>query len=100
MKKEIEEKLNEIINIIQQNYNRIKIIDIFDGNEITHFYLNKNESFEKFEESFIKVYEKYDGDYLYTDIIDFFNEKNKNKFDYFEIEYLDINTDKSFEIEI
>lgn len=105
MKQEIVDKYNDLVNTLGNNYNKIKVIDNFDWNEYspyTIFYLNKNESFDKFNDLWEKV--KYEinesDDFSYEDILNDFENKAKEQFDFIELGKLDIYTDSEYELNI
>ena len=104
MEKEIMKKYNEIRTMIFDNYDKIKIVDNYDCNSeipYTIFYLNKQESFDKFKDAWQENinYMKELDDYSYDNILNRFSDKN-NDFDYVELGTLDIYTDKEYELEI
>ena len=83
------------------NYNKVKIIDNYDDTTYTIFYLNKKESFDKFEDAWNNMEEELEeNDLSYDEIVYEFEEKNKNKFDFFELAQLDIYTDSEYELDI
>ena len=98
------EKYSDLVEDIQASYNQIRIIDNYDFNEdkpYCIFYLNKNESLDKFEDAWLDNLEYCRGfDFGYEDIIDNFNKEYEEKFDYIELTGLDIYTNSAYELEI
>ena len=63
--------------------------------------MNKKESFDKFEDAWNNMEEELEeNDLSYDEIVYEFEEKNKNKFDFFELAQLDIYTDSEYELDI
>jgi len=95
----------DLVDDIRSSYNKVKVIDNFDyckSNAYTIFYLNKNNNFEEFKDLWYKNKEtcrEFDND-CYDSILDSFNEEAMVKFDYVEIDKLDIYTDSIYELEI
>ena len=103
MKKDVLKVYNELYSLIQDNYNQIKIIDNYDWNyesPYTIFYLNKEESFEKFEEAWEDIKERYIGDLPYDDICYEFDKKYGDKFDYINLGSLNVYTNSEYELTI
>ena len=105
MKNDILEKISSLYDEIAANYNRIKIIDDYDYEEYTIFYLNKKESFEKFSdlwEQFKEDNKDEDESYLmgYDDIIAEFFKKIEGKVDCFECGLLQVYTESAYELYI
>lgn len=101
-----EDLINDYVDLIikiQASYNKIKVIDNYDfyvSNSYTIFYLNKNESFDKFNDLWKEIRENCrEKDMCYDDILWEFNEKANKKFDYMEIGTLDIYTDSQYKME-
>lgn len=97
--------IDTLIETIMNNYNTINVVDNYyayndiDKN-ITNFYLHKNESFSKFEDLWLKFYNEHLGEDYYT-IIEEFNKVAKEKFDYFESNFIqNVCTDSIYELEI
>ena len=97
--------INDLVEKIMNNYNVIQVVDnyYYDNNidkNITNFYLNKNESFSKFEDLWLEFYNEHLGEDYYT-IIEEFNKIAKEKFDYFESNFIqNVCTDSIYELEI
>ena len=103
MNKTIQEKYNDLREDLYKNYNKIYVIDNYDfhrSTPYTIFYLNKKESFDKFEELWTKnVLECREQDLDYDDILWRF-ERDMEDFDYIELGTLDIYTEQDYELEI
>ena len=105
MKNDILEKINSLYDEIAANYNKVKIIDDYDYEEYSIFYLNKKESFEKFSElweQFKEDNQDEDGSYLmgYDDMVSEFYRQVKDKIDYFECGLINVYTDSEYELYI
>jgi hypothetical protein len=103
MKEKIYEEYENLVNEINSNYNKITIIDNYDFNTespYTLFYLNKNDSFEKFKDAWNKLSKETQDDYCYDEFIDLFIIKNKDRFDFFELGSLKVYTDSEYELYI
>ena len=104
MRETIREKYNDLVDDLRTSYNKVKVIDNYDWNEYspyTIFYLNKNESFDKFEDLWTSVVENgRDLDLSYDDILLEFETKARETFDYIELGTLDCYTDSEFELNI
>lgn len=104
MKEKIYEEYENLVNEINSNYNKITIIDDYDFNTespYTLFYLNKNDSFEKFKDAWNNLSEETQDDGLcYDEFIDLFRLKNKDRFDFFELRSLTVYTDSEYELYI
>jgi len=102
MRDTIKEQYMCLVKNLHTHYNKVKVIDDYDwceSNPYTIFYLNKNESFDKFESLWNSVVNecKYDG-LAYDDILNKFDERAKDEFDYIELGTLDIYTDNNYEL--
>lgn len=104
MRDTIRQHYNNLTDCLQEYYNKVKVIDDFDwheSNPYTIFYLNKNESFGKFQDLWNNVLnECRDNDLSYDDILDEFHKRAKDEFDYIELGTLDIYTDSDYELMI
>lgn len=99
MKDTIIEKYNDLWEDINMHYNKVKIIDNYDDSTYTILYLNKNDSFDKFEDAWeVNRLDYEDEDYDY--IVEKFFDNNEDKFDFFELEALDISTQSEYELDI
>ena len=103
MKNEILKKYNDLYDEIVNNYNRVKVIDNYDYEEYTTFYINKNESFEKFQdlwEQFLEKEEENENDLSYDEKITKFVKKTQGKVDFFELGTLCVFTNNDYELYI
>lgn len=102
MRDTIKEQYMCLVKNLHTYYNKVKVIDCYDwceSNPYTIFYLNKNESFDKFECLWNSVINecKY-NDLAYDDILNEFDERAKDEFDYIELGTLNIYTDNNYEL--
>ena len=104
MRDTIKQDYNNLTGCLQAYYNKVKVIDDYDwydSNPYTIFYLNKNESFDKFHDLWNNVInECRDNDFSYDDMLNEFDERAKDEFDYIELGTLDIYTDSDYELMI
>lgn len=104
MRETIKEQYGCLVENLYASYDKVKVIDDYDwyeSNPYTIFYLNKNESFGKFEDLWNNVLnECRDNDLSYDDILIEFHERAKDEFDYIELGTLDIYTDSEYELMI
>ena len=92
MKNTIMEKYNDLYEDIQMKYNKITIMNL--DKVYTIFYLNKNDSFEKFQDTWLNFNMKNEEyGYSYDEIIDLFYEQAGKDFDYFELGTVNVYTD-------
>lgn len=102
MKDKILKEYSILCDDIQNNYNQIKIIDTYDFDEdspYTIIYLNKNDSFEKFETAWKKTKEEFYGE-DYDTIYYEFEKENDKKFDFINLGLLNVFTDSEYELNI
>lgn len=101
MKETIREQYNSLYDNIQDNYNKITIIDNWDftsNNPYTIFYLSKNESFDKVNDIWKECLNK---DLSYDDVLWEFDKRiTENNIDCIELGTLNIYTDSEYELEI
>ena len=103
--KTIREKYNDLRDDLYKNYNKIYVIDNYDfhrSTPYTIFYINKKESFDKFEELWnTVVLESRENDLDYDDILwQFETQAKEYEFDYIELGTLNIYTEQDYELEI
>lgn len=103
--KTIMQNYNNLVDALYENYNKITVIDTYDwdaGKPYTIFYLNKKDSFDNFKDDWNKIKEdiKEMDDFSYDDILDIFEAKTKNKYDYIELASVNIYTTSVYELEI
>lgn len=104
MRNEILKKFESLTNDIEENYNKVSIIDSYDYSTYTILYLNKKESFDKFSDLWEKTQDDFNNDYFDDDSFDnklsVFTERAEESFDFIELGTLDIMTDSVYELEI
>ena len=99
MNKVIMEKYYNLIDDLLTSYSKIKVVDDWNWTESHPYaiiYLNKNESFEKFEDLWNSTI---DHELDYCDNLANFEQLADEQFDYLEIS-LDTFTDSEYELKI